>query len=74
MGGQRIALRATLEELRLQRLLQRGDAARDRGMVGAEPAGRGRQAPGARHREKETEIVPIEALQASLLVFVFLHD
>ena len=42
-------------------------------MVRTETAGRRREAPGARHREKETQIVPVEALQASLLIFAFLH-
>jgi len=66
MGGQRVALGAALEELGLQRLLQRGDAARDGGVIGAEPARCGGQAARARHGQKEAEVVPVEALQGSL--------
>jgi hypothetical protein len=58
--GERVALRPPLEELRLEGGLERGDAARHGGVVGAQAAGGDGQAACAGDCEKEPQIVPIE--------------
>src|SRR5215213_5543524 len=60
VSRKRVALRSALEELRLERALQRRNAPRHRRVVGAEAAGRNRKATRARHREEEAQVVPVE--------------
>jgi hypothetical protein len=72
MAGQGIPLRAALKEFGLERALQRGDAARDGGMVGPEPPRCCGQAAGPRDRKEEAQIIPVEPTYGTLPTRFFL--
>ena len=61
-GGRQFAAgRQAAEQLCAERGLQRGDAARDGGVVEVEPSGGAENLPGAGDGEKDADVVPVHA-------------
>jgi hypothetical protein len=59
-GGEHVARGRALEELRAQLLLQPVQAARDRGVVQPQAPRRFLRRLGARHGEKQAQVVPVD--------------